>query len=961
MSGTIPAMDIHPAAHNHNLSCTINLSRDLFMGALLMDSTTDAQAARGIAGRLPAPEELSRISVQQVLETLATDPLQGLEPAEAEERLKRFGPNEISGRKTSSAAAMLLNQFKSSVVVLLLVASAISVATGQHLQAAAILAAVFINAFVGFFMELRAKFSLAALERLAGPTAHTRRGRQEAELPARALVPGDVVILAAGARVPADLRLIESAGLSVDESAMTGESHPVYKSAEPVQGEEESVTMAWQGTLALEGRGLGVVVATGNRTKLGRLGRLLSETVSGATPLERSLEELGRQLSLLTVAICVVLALIGIFHKENLWSMLQTSIALAVAAIPEGMPVVATLALAAGTRRMVRAAALIRQLAAVETLGCTTVICSDKTGTLTENQMVVTDLIFDRRHVQVSGNGYEPAGELTEAGKLLDPAQEPRLQRLLRAGALCNDARLENHNGGSEWHVHGDPTEGAIIAAAGKVGLSHERLLAAYPRLAEIPFDLLRKRMTTVHRSPGGDNIAFIKGSPESIISVSRSLAGAAGDVPLEPGLRSWYRQMNEELASQGLRVLAVAMRELPPQAVISELPELESDLVLLGLVAMRDQAKQGVKEAIARCKAAGIRPVMLTGDQPATARAVARELNILSADAPAHAVATGSQLANLTEAELQEVLKHAAVLARVTPEMKLKIVQALQSAGQVVAMTGDGVNDAPALKQADIGVAMGKAGTDLAREASNMVITDDNFSTIVRAVEQGRIIYANIRRAIGYLLTASLAAVMTIAAAVVLDTGLPLLPLQLLWLNLIMHIFPGLGIVLQKADPSLMSLTPRPSTEKMLGGYEQMHIWLRSILCSLAVLAALAINARFTGDASKTTTIGLATLSLSLLFQAWAWLSVGRKETPLEPRLQVNPTMFVTMGISYGLLFLAIYLPGLKQVLSTVALGWTDILVVFSTSLASFLLSALLQLLLDAGTGAAGQEARLG
>ncbi|HEY9869655.1 MAG TPA: cation-translocating P-type ATPase [Candidatus Obscuribacterales bacterium] len=899
------------------------------------------------AERRPASgSELAALSVPAVLEALGTDANAGLPEAVAQGRFRTVGPNEMTKRAQVGPWIILLRQFQSTVVYLLLSASGISVLTRDYLQAAAILAAVVINAFVGFLTELRAQVSLQALQVLSGPTARVRRGGHEKVLPARDLVPGDLVILEAGARVPADVRVVQSAALRVDESALTGESVPVDKAVERIPDQEDS-TLLFQGSLVAAGRGHGVVVATGDATRLGRLGRLLTETVSTRTPLEEKLEELGRQLTVLTILICAVLAAVGVWHKEDIWMMLETSIALAVAAIPEGMPVVATLALAVGTRRMVKARALVRQLAAVETLGCTTVICTDKTGTLTANQMVVTDLVLCRRHLKVSGDGYRPTGDITENGTPIWLPEDRVLVDLMKAVALCNDAHIENHHGTDIWHVHGDPTEGALLAVAGKVGLAHEALLDKYPREAELPFDLGRKRMTTIHSSADGTWVAYTKGSPETVLAVSTSVRTQDGQERLTIQDAQWIKNWNDELASQGLRVLAVAMRSLPEAPVCVDVDNVEKDLTFIGLVAMSDRPKRGVNDAVDKCRRAGIRVVMLTGDQPATARAIAQELNILDPGESEEAVLTGSQLDKMSEPKLALALKKARVLARVTPEMKLTIVRALQSDGEIVAMTGDGVNDAPALRQANIGVAMGRAGTDLAREASSMVITDDNFSTIVKAVEQGRIIYANIKKSIAYLLTASLASVLTIAVAVLTDIGLPLLPLQLLWLNLIMHIFPGLGIVLQPGDRGTMSRPPRRAQERLLSAAVQQQIWMRSLVVALAVLGAIELERCLGCGRVELTTVGFATLSMSLLFQAWAWAGWGARSPAVAKTAVFGSPMIINMCVSYGLLIIAIYWPALQAVLQTTSLGLREFGVVLGVSAISFALTALLSVLM--------------
>lgn len=874
-------------------------------------------------------------SVESVASALGTSLDTGLSAESAATRLIKHGPNSIERAPSANALKVLIQQFRSTVVYVLLAAAIVSFVNHEVVQAVAILAAVVINAVVGFITEYKAKVSLDALEALAGPVARVRRGGVESEIPAAGLVPGDLLILEAGARVPADVRIVKSGALSVDESALSGESIPVYKNAD--NKKDEAGTVAYQGSMILQGTAKAIVVNTGLNTRLGKLGVQLSQIESSATPLERSLENMGKQLSLLTLAICAGLLGLGVWHKEDAWMMLQTSIALAVAAIPEGLPVVATLALAVGTQRMVKEAALVRKLSAVETLGCTGIICTDKTGTLTQNQMTVTDIVFDSRHIGVSGVGYAPDGHLHEDGTKLTIGGEPVLAQLLIAGTLCNDAKLENH-GEEKWHVHGDPTEGALITAARKAQFKQDELKAAHQRVHELPFDLDRKRMTTIHKSVEDSVLtAFVKGSPESIIGVSKNYLSCDGIKPLTEEKHSWFMQQNTELAASGLRVLGLAFKRMESENDIYK-DDVENGLVFLGLIAMADQPKKGVKESIELCQKAGIKVLMLTGDQSATATAIARELGIVQAEDDG-ATASGADIEKMSDQELTALVQRAKVLARVKPEMKHKIVQTLQSLKQVVAMTGDGVNDAAALRQADIGIAMGQAGTALAREASDMVITDDNFATIVKAIEEGRCIYRNIASAIAYLLTASVASVITVATAVLLDTGMPLSPLQLLWLNLIMHVFPALGLALQKPSGRLMEEPPRDAQRPLL----DRSMWIQVLLRACLVSAASSITCiYFIGEGETVSrTVVLATLSISLLLQAWSWFLVSRRVFARMPvSISFNGPMILNSVLGTALLLAAIYWAPLKTALLTVSLAPHHWGVIAVAAVVAFLLS---------------------
>lgn len=885
---------------------------------------------------ITAGHELFHQSPQAVLASLNSDKEAGLSIDLAAQRLKAEGPNELGRTEPVNAWALLIDQFKSSVVILLVVATAISAFMQEYLQTLGIVAALVTNAAIGFVTEYRAKISLNALSKMAGATIRVRRGGSEIDLPVRDLVRGDVVLLEAGVRVPADLCLLESASFSVDESPLTGESIPVWKTSSPTSSDPPESSIALQGTAVLSGRAVCVVIATGSNTELGKLGRLLQDTVSGETPLTRSLNVLGQQLTVLVLLLCAVFGVLGLIRHVPIERMLETSIALAVAAIPEGLPVIATLALAAGIRRMVRAKALVRRLPAVETLGCTTVICTDKTGTLTENKMLVTDIILHQEHLQLSGRGYEPTGELTNNGAPFS-TDCPRLHDLLAAICLCNDARLENHGGQEGWHIHGDPTEGCLITAAVKLGKDDGTWRAELPRLAEVPFDLSRKRMSTIHMVQDGGCILFCKGSPETVLPLCTHLRAKDGDLEFSSDRKEWFVEQNRQLASRGLRILAVASRSIEKVPDDPDSAELEKGLTLLGLVAMSDRPKETVEDAIKLCQSAGIRIVMLTGDQATTALAVAYELGIIPPGTDGKAVMTGDELRNLKEDEVKAVLDRVRVLARVTPEMKLDIVKRLQEKGHIVAMTGDGINDAPALRQSNIGIAMGQSGTDMAREASDLVITDDNFATIVKAVEQGRITYANISRAIGYLLTASFTSVIAITLGLLANTGLFLQPLQLLFLNLIMHVLPGIGIVLQKDAAGVMTRPPRGATEKLLNPFEQTQIAARSILVAVVSLVAMLIDQRYCG-ADSSTTVALATLSLSLILQSWSWLSAGGEERTI--RWHLNRPMLLCTAINFLLLGLALYFPPFQLVLNTTSLNAQHFSIVVAAAAMTYLLS---------------------
>jgi P-type Ca2+ transporter type 2C len=838
------------------------------------------------------------ISIDQLVQMLSTDVAAGLSESEASDRIAAEGQNAIARESDVRPLKILLEQFKSSVVILLLVAAGISSMLQEYLQTAGIIVAVFINAAVGFFTEYRAKLSLEKLSRLAGAVARVRRDSTERLIPVSELVRGDILILQPGDRVPADLRLLEAPSLSIDESILTGESVPVWKSTKNEREWESGVL--FQGTSVAGGRAKAVVIATGTDTRLGALATTTREIDDSATPLQTGLNEMGKKLTWLTLVICVIVAIVGVaFRGIDVLHMLETGIALAVAAIPEGLPVVATLALAIGIHRMVQKKALVRRLTAVETLGCTTVICTDKTGTLTENKMKVNQVVTKSGTTTFAGSGYDPSGAID--GCTLETAP------LLTAAALCNDASLHVKDG--KWIIAGDPTEGALVVAARKLGLQESKLAARYPRFVEIPFDLDRKRMSTVHASGADEAIVFCKGSPEILLPLCSHVL--QGDTAIEIGEadRAEFLKENARMADMGLRVLAVARKVLPQTTICVDPENLESHLTLLGLVGMADSLRPHVEEAITRCRQAGIRVLMLTGDQQRTADAVAKNIGISE------------------------------VLARVTPEMKLNVVRDLRAQGEIVAMTGDGVNDAPALKQSDIGIAMGESGSDLARDASDLVITDDNFATIVAAIEEGRAIYRNIKRAIAYLLTASLSSVFVVAIGILFSKELLLTPLQLLWLNLIMHVFPGIGLVMQRDTKGAMSIPPREPGEALLTGTTMRSIVARSVI--VAVGTALApILAHHGAAGAGDTSIFLAVVSLSLLLQSWSWLcdrSANTAGVTLNAGLLCNAPMLVTTLIGIALVLVALYFPPLSVVLQTQPLDATDWVVSVIVAVATF------------------------
>ncbi|MDO9410889.1 cation-translocating P-type ATPase [Patulibacter sp.] len=785
----------------------------------------------------------------------ATDVASGLAGADARERLGRDGPNAMRTGEPVRPLAILLTQLTAPMLLLLAGAGVLSAVLGDLAEAGVIFVVVLLNAWIGFRQEFRAERAMAALQAMAAPSVTVVRDGASAELPVAEVVAGDVALLDAGARVPADGRLLEAMALRVDESALTGESAPAQKHPRPVAAATplaERASMAYAGTSVTAGRGRLVVTATGSDTELGRIAGLLDGADPGQTPLQRRLDVLVRRLASAAGAIVLVVFVLGLLRGEHLDVLLLTGVSLAVAAIPESLPAVVTITLALGAQRMLRRDGLIRRLYAVETLGSVTTICSDKTGTLTQNRMTVTvlDVAGERRTLDTPAAGG--ADDLrTDAS--------PTIRLLLTGIALCNDT-TEDEAGA----LLGDPTETALVAAAGRHGLRHAALLRAWPRRFELPFDSDRKRMTTVHRrpaaphGPGADDaagdplgtldlpgprgtlgapaaVSFTKGAVDGLLARCTTVAVGPVAHPLDAALRARVRGSADALAADGVRVLGLAVRAWPADG--PEVPEdgaLERDLTFVGLVGMVDPVRPGVRDAVATCRTAGIRAVMITGDHPLTAAAIGRDLGLPGADAGAR---TGAELDELDDADLDRVVRETAIYARVSPEHKIRIVEALQRRGEVVAMTGDGVNDAPALKQADIGVAMGITGTDVTKDAADMVLLDDDFSTIIGAVREGRVVLDNIRKYIRNILSGNVAEVSVMVLAPLAGMPIPLLPLQILWLNLVTDGLPAMALAVERPEDGVMDRTPTPLRESLLGADRGVRILTRGALLTVLVL----------------------------------------------------------------------------------------------------------------------------
>ncbi len=776
--------------------------------------------------------------VPDVLRELGTDPERGLTAPEARARLEKFGPNELKLEKAVSPWSVFLGQFKNVLIIILLIATALSALIGELFDAALILAIVIFCALLGFFQEYRAERALEALKEMLSPMITVLRDGKEEELPSKELVPGDILLLEAGDKVPADARLVEAVSLKCDEAPLTGESITVSKDVRPLAegvGVSDRRNMVFTGATVSYGRGKAVVAETGLRTEFGRIAEQVAAVEEKETPLEKRTKEIGKWLGIIAFGICFLIsgvsvaraALAGPVKLDFVITMVMFAVALAVAAVPEALAAIVTGSLAIGMHQMAKRNALVRKMPAVETLGCTTVICSDKTGTLTKGEMTVRTIYAGGRMLDVTGVGYEPHGELRHEGRTVRPGSDEVLEQMLRAGVLCSDASLEEVEG--QWRIKGDPTEGALVVAAVKHCLKPTEVKIENPRLEELPFSSERKRMTTIHPVARGGKIAITKGAPEIVLGLCDKVRDGQGTRLLQDGDRKALLAVNERMAEAALRVLAVAVRELSDKDHTDE-ETIERGLTFLGFFGMIDPPREEAIEAIRVCREVRIKPVMITGDHKLTAMAVARETGIFR---EGDIVLTGEDLERMTEQDLERIVDRVTVYARVAPLDKLKIVKAWKKRGEVVAMTGDGVNDAPALKQADIGIAMGITGTDVSKEAADMILTDDNFATIVKAIERGRWIYDNIKKYLTYLLRCNITEVVVIGG-VVLALGpkyLPLLPAAILFINLATDGLPALTLGVAPPDPDIMTRPPRNPKESIFSRDVVIYILLAFVI----------------------------------------------------------------------------------------------------------------------------------
>jgi P-type Ca2+ transporter type 2C len=886
----------------------------------LLPARTDVDNAK------PAPTQPSipfhTLSVERAFGSLESTAA-GLSSAAAGQRLAEYGPNELQAAHRVTPWEILFGQFKNVLIVILLIATALSFFLGHQLEAIAIAVIVMFAVLLGFIQEYRAERAIEALREMAAPTAAVLRDQEEMEVPARELVPGDLIILTTGDKVPADIRLVEAINLQIEESALTGESVAVTKHTLPLEQADMALgdrkNMAYAGTVVTYGRGRGLVVATGMRTEFGKIARMLEEVESGKTPLQENLDKVGHHLARAAIAVVLIIIALGLYRGQPFIEMFVFGVALAVAVVPEALPAVVTISLAIGVKRMIKRNALVRRLPAVETLGSTSFICSDKTGTLTKDEMTVKKIFVGGQMYEVSGAGYEPAGEFQLEGSAVAPP--PQLRLLLEAAALASDAHLaRDGEADNRVVIKGDPTEGALVVAAAKAGLHKRELDEKFPRTGEIPFTSETKRMTTLHTTNEGTT-AYSKGAPEIMLNSCSYEWSETGQAPLSRQQRAEILNIAQEMASQALRVLVVAYKR---EAMLETA---ERDLTFLGLVGMIDPPRPEVKRAVEECFEAGIKVVMITGDHPRTAQAVASELGLLKQGR----LVTGAELETIDDEEFSRTVQEIEVYARVSPAHKLRVVTALQEKGEIVAMTGDGVNDAPALKRADIGIAMGITGTDVTKEAAAMTLTDDNFASIVAAVEEGRSIFNNIKKYLMYLLSSNIGEIGLMVGASVMGLPLPLSAVQILYVNLATDGLPALALAV---DPPESDLMRRPPRDPRSGIFTRavLALMLAGGLWSTIINLSLFIWALRSGRSKEEAmTMTFVSLVLIQFFKAYNFRS-DRHSVLVRPF--ANRWLNLAILWELILLILIVYLPFLHEMFDTFSLTLNDWLIIVGLSL---------------------------
>ena len=908
--------------------------------------------------------------VEELVAGLQTDIEQGLTQREAQDRLRRYGSNELTEKPRPGFLALLWGQFNNYLVIILIVAALIALALGEWVDSIAIMIIVVLNAVVGVVQESKAEQALAALKKMSAPNAQVIREGTQMTVPGRELVPGDIVLLEAGNYVPADMRLVTSVNLKVEEASLTGESVPVEKKAGAVLEKDiplgDRRNSAFMSTMITYGRGKGLVTGTGMQTQIGLIAEMIQSYEDEDTPLQQKLEHLGKVLGTICIAICAFVFIYGLVRdtklsdvftigfldylqneQKDIINLFMTAVSLAIAAVPEGLPAIVTICLALGMQQMVKRHALIRKLPAVETLGCATVICSDKTGTLTQNEMTVVQGWVGGKRLRVTGEGYNPAGQFSVDGQPFDTGASADATVLLQGALLCNDAKLgerTDESGRRSWHIVGDPTEGALVVASAKAGLERAQLEKAMPRVQEIPFDSDRKRMTTIHSPDGTDghvsgtgfryprHVAFVKGAPDVLLELCSHVQISGEPVSLTNDQRGEILDHNRDLASNALRVLGVAYRALDSVPESCTPDAIEKELTFVGLLGMIDPARPEVVDAVKVASGAGLKSVMVTGDHKETAEAIAREIGVLT---PGGLVLTGPEIEKLSDEELAARADRLQVCCRVSPQHKTRIVDAMKSRDHVVAMTGDGVNDAPALKRASIGVAMGITGTDVSKQTADMVLTDDNFASIVSAIEQGRIIYSNIRKFVYFLLACNAGEILIIFGSMLFGLPIPLRPVHLLWLNLVSDGAPALALGMEKGDPDIMKHAPRPPREPVINRDMAIGIGVVAAVDAVAILLAFYFGLqRYPGHLEAAQTIAFVTLCTSELIRAYT----ARSEYHSVFSIGVFSNKWMNLAVlaSFVLVLSVVYVPFLRPFFDTVPLTANDWLFMFPFFFAS-------------------------
>ncbi|MGN0621208.1 MAG: cation-translocating P-type ATPase [Porcipelethomonas sp.] len=867
----------------------------------------------------------------------------GLTDKEAKKRLETYGPNTLEEKKGPGALKIFAGQFRDVMVMILLGATVISFILGEVYDAVTIILIVFLNAVLGFVQEFRTEKTLEALRSMTAPTARAYRDGKLAVIQASELVPGDLIGMETGDKVPADCVIISSSSLSADESMLTGESEPVSKTEGSESDRDNSIgrsCIAYSGTVITGGNGKALVIATGQKTQIGRISGMIISADEGETPLQKRLGELGKVVAALCIVICIVVFLAGVIRGEPVFDMLMTGITIAIAAIPEGLPATVTIALALAVNRMLRQKALVNRLHSVETLGCASVICSDKTGTITENKMTVRHIFSDMKEFDVSGNGNKAAGEITLDGKRINPQNIAPLNELMRCSVFCTTASISaedpasNRNrsslkNGGEWTVNGDPTETALLICAAKGGVTSGKL-SGFRKISEIPFDSKTKMMSVSMRSPSGETIAYIKGAPDILLEKCGFIMTSAGTAPLDKACRVTIEKEISSLSSRALRVIALAMKTGDNAG---------NDLVFLGLSAMQDPPREEAKEAIRMCRKAHIRTVMITGDHRDTAAAIARQAGI----SDGKTVITGAQLDEMSDTDLDLRLDSCRVFARVNPSHKLRLVKAYKRKNHIVTMTGDGVNDAPAIKEADVGVAMGITGTDVTKQAADVILLDDNFATLVKAVEQGRGIYANIRKFVRYLLSCNIGEVITMFLGILMGFPMVLIPVQLLLVNLVTDGLPAIALGMEPCGKDVMSKAPRKPDESFFSGGLMTKIIFRGIMIGLCTLGCFGTLLRTGCTLEAARTGALSTLVFSQLIHVFECKSEEKGLFGIN--YFDNMKLVVSVLISLSVLLAAIYIPSVQLIFNTAELGRTPLLISLAFSFAVPVLSGLFSL----------------